>query len=248
MVLDQSTHGSGVARSSPAPHSPFSHRTHKHCPLDLVACQPRGQILLCFGGHCIALATQCRELTSCASTELPATMPAPGPAGSRSLQREGLPAHLHNVAGTVLRGQSGVSLGPPTSSALERTALLIDSTQLGHLPQQEGTGAYRAPGRDTPPGSGACRRFSSSTWVNLSPTRGKCFSRFYPFSLWELPTAFTINPYYCYLHGPCTHWFGLSLSLTAVTNLGAPLGPFGPRFSQAATVLLVTSTSLLPHQ
>lgn len=127
VVLDQRTHGSRVWPDPPLPAAfPFSHQNHEHCPLDLVASQPRGQMLLCFGGHCTALAPQCRELTSCAS-RASCRHARPPTLGSRSLQREGLPAHLHNAAGTVQRGQSGVSLGPPTSPASLETALLIDS-------------------------------------------------------------------------------------------------------------------------
>lgn len=37
-------------------------------------------------------------------------------------------------------------------------------------------------------------------------------------------------------------------SLMAVTSLGPPLGPFSPRFSQAATFSVVTSSSLLSRQ
>lgn len=84
MLLDQRTHGS----SSVARALILSHQACEHRPLDLVISQPRGQMRHCLGGHCITLATQCRKLTSCVSTELPAIMAHPA-FSSCPMQRKG---------------------------------------------------------------------------------------------------------------------------------------------------------------
>lgn len=84
MLLDQRTRGSsGVARSPI-----LSHQAYEHCPLDLAISRLRGQMRHCLGGHCITLATRCRKLTSCVSTELPVIV-APPPFGSCPMQRKG---------------------------------------------------------------------------------------------------------------------------------------------------------------